>query len=513
MLQRLFQWMGRLLKGGKSAPRQHIAATGTEFSTLSNESLTAVLAYDENLLERSRTQWQFGDWTNLAALDRETLQHHPDRAKLAILAAAGHAQHGATETARQFVRLSQQWGCPTNIIAGVMVAGVYNHIGRASALAGDRPRSLRHFEAAVTLGSPHSDHRLLAQARINEQEAQLHTQLQIANSPLGEITKPAAAGDGSKRTSDGALSESENGTQSIDSIIEIALLRHPAEPALLVAHAEAAMGNGQYDEAIRRWQNMAAILGEGMLSPYYDRLHQAYQNVKSFPKGSPEEERTFGKGDKHELLDAIHRKINPSLYLEIGVQTGKSIQLALGQAIGVDPMPQVVQALGGNIKIIKATSDAFFAGMASNMLRQGIDMAFIDGMHLFEYVLRDFINVEKYSKPRTLVFIDDIFPGHEAQARRTRVTRAWTGDVWKILPTLQKYRSDLSIQIIDIYPTGLLAISGLNPASLVLSTNYQTIVDEYKGDIPVPTEIINRSDARSGDDPQLPADLYSMVIN
>jgi hypothetical protein len=39
-----------------------------------------VVPYDERLLERSRTQWQFGDWDSLVKLDRETLQHHPPTA-------------------------------------------------------------------------------------------------------------------------------------------------------------------------------------------------------------------------------------------------------------------------------------------------------------------------------------------------------------------------------------------------------------------------------------------------
>jgi hypothetical protein len=43
---------------------------------------------DENLLERARTQWQFGDWPSLAAISRDALQHHPDLPKLALLAVA-----------------------------------------------------------------------------------------------------------------------------------------------------------------------------------------------------------------------------------------------------------------------------------------------------------------------------------------------------------------------------------------------------------------------------------------
>ena len=66
-----------------------------------------LVPFDENLLERARTQWQFGDWQSLAQLSRDTLQHHPDRAKLALLAAAGRLQTGQDAEARQHIRLAQ----------------------------------------------------------------------------------------------------------------------------------------------------------------------------------------------------------------------------------------------------------------------------------------------------------------------------------------------------------------------------------------------------------------------
>jgi hypothetical protein len=48
-------------------------------------------------------------------------------------------------------------------------------------------------------------------------------------------------------------------------------------------------------------------------------------------------------------------------------------------------------------------------------------------MHLFEYALRDFMNVEHCAAPGAIVVIDDIFSSHPAQAERKRRTRAWTG--------------------------------------------------------------------------------------
>lgn len=138
--------------------------------------------YDENLLERSRTQWQFGDWQSLAQMQRETLQHHPDRAKLALLAAAGHLQSGSMDQARQYVRLARDWGCDKQLVSRILIAGVHNSLGRAAAMAGKQPKALDHFERAVAIGTPGGDVRLLTTGRTGEQLTQIglrHNFMQI----------------------------------------------------------------------------------------------------------------------------------------------------------------------------------------------------------------------------------------------------------------------------------------------------------------------------------------------
>jgi predicted O-methyltransferase YrrM len=132
-------------------------------------SSTSMVAYDENLLERSRTQWQFGDWASLAKLDRDTLQHHPDRAKLALLAAAGHQQLGDQAATRQFTRLAQDWGCGKKLIAQVLLAGAHNTLAKVAAAAGQVPRALKHFQYSIATGTPNTDLALATQARVAHQ--------------------------------------------------------------------------------------------------------------------------------------------------------------------------------------------------------------------------------------------------------------------------------------------------------------------------------------------------------
>lgn len=133
----------------------------------------AAVPYDENLLERARAQWQFGDWQSLLRLDRDSLQHHPERAKLALLAAAGQLQAGSVDVARHFIQLAHDWGCSNKLLIQILAAGIHNSLGRAAALAGNYSYALKHFENAIRLGSPNSDTRLMMRARTSEQFMQL----------------------------------------------------------------------------------------------------------------------------------------------------------------------------------------------------------------------------------------------------------------------------------------------------------------------------------------------------
>lgn len=159
--------------GKPSTRRREAPVSKPPVMVLEAQPEQTLAPYDENLLERARTQWQFGDWQSLAGLDRDTLQHNPDRAKLTLLAAAGRLQTGQDAEARQYIRLAQDWGVSKKLISQILIAGVHNSLGRSAALAGQQPQALKHFESAIRVGTPGGDIRLLAQARINEQLQQL----------------------------------------------------------------------------------------------------------------------------------------------------------------------------------------------------------------------------------------------------------------------------------------------------------------------------------------------------
>lgn len=203
-----------------------------------------------------------------------------------------------------------------------------------------------------------------------------------------------------------------------------------------------------------------------------------------------------------DVLERIHRELAPDFYLEIGVRRGRSLSLATCRAVGVDPDFDVQFGLGAKTFLFRETSDAFFADHAQEVVPDSPSLVFIDGMHLFEFALRDFINAEQLVNPSSLVVIDDVFPNHALQAARERQTRVWTGDVWKVSVILQKQRPDLTLISLDTEPSGLLLIAGLDKDHRTLEREYDSIIREFsRGEHRLPPEtVLDRQGALHPDD-------------
>ena len=186
--------------------------------------------------------------------------------------------------------------------------------------------------------------------------------------------------------------------------------------------------------------------------------------------------------DYRRVLKRFHDWLVPARYMEIGVEDGESMALARMpiRSVGIDPSPRVRVDLSPNARIFEATSDDFFSTTDVKAVLGGpVDLVLIDGLHLFEQTLRDFINVEKCSRPTSVILVHDTLPLDCITSRRKQTTQFWSGDVWKIVPCLETYRKDLTIINIATPPTGLLAVTNLNPESDALEKNYDQILGEF----------------------------------
>jgi SAM-dependent methyltransferase len=212
------------------------------------------------------------------------------------------------------------------------------------------------------------------------------------------------------------------------------------------------------------------------------------------------------------FLKMVHRELQPRFYLEIGVEYGRSLAMAACPAIGIDPAPDLKVELGSEHRVHLGLSQDFFADEAATAGLGPLDLAYIDGMHLLENALLDFMYVERHAHPASVLIVDDIYPNHPQQALRVRSSRHWTGDVWKIMAIFQLARPDLVLLPIDTSPSGTLVVLGADPTSRVLWDGFGLILTEAasRSERPGPN-ILERRQALDPSDPIIPRVLGMMA--
>ncbi len=182
-------------------------------------------------------------------------------------------------------------------------------------------------------------------------------------------------------------------------------------------------------------------------------------------------------------LNLLHDMLKPSSYVEIGCREGRSLTLSRCPSVAVDPDFEIRCALRSPTRLFRQTSDAFFAAENLRELLGGsVDLAFVDGMHQAEFALRDILNLEVHASRDTVVVVDDILPEQIEWTTRERITKAWTGDVYKVIPFLRKHRPDLDIRVYNVEMKGLAVITGFNPGDRRVQKNLAQHEADLAGD-------------------------------
>jgi hypothetical protein len=191
-------------------------------------------------------------------------------------------------------------------------------------------------------------------------------------------------------------------------------------------------------------------------------------------------------------LGRLHKLACPRTYLEVGTATGTTLAIAACSSVAIDPHFDLTTNVLRNKErcfFFQQTSDEFFSHTDPRVLLGGdIDLVFLDGLHLFENLLSDFIHAERACSPHSIIAIHDCVPGDEFISSRSmdpagrassRHPDWWAGDVWKLIPVLRALRSELHITVLDAQPTGLVLCTGLEPESTVLAEAYNDLVKAF----------------------------------
>ncbi|MFX0132325.1 MAG: class I SAM-dependent methyltransferase [Candidatus Hodarchaeota archaeon] len=185
------------------------------------------------------------------------------------------------------------------------------------------------------------------------------------------------------------------------------------------------------------------------------------------------------------IIQLIINRLKAKTYLEIGVLYGVCFSyLKVKKKIAVDPkisitLPKRLLSSLKN-KFYEMTSDEFFSKFAPKILKRGLDVVFVDGLHTYEQSLKDVLNSLNYLNKGGIIIMHDCNPHSIEQAYPAKSKnhfkslllgrREWCGDVWKTIVYLMSTRKDLNIFVID-YGDGFGIIQRGTPSKML---NYTT---------------------------------------
>ena len=125
----------------------------------------------------------------------------------------------------------------------------------------------------------------------------------------------------------------------------------------------------------------------------------------------------FDDRNRIDLINLVIKKNNYKKYLEIGCNLDSVFNKIDIDKVGVDPVS------GGNFR---GTSDDFFLKNSDKF-----DCIFIDGLHVYDQVIKDILNSIKNLNENGVIILHDCLPTSIGHQRVPRTRYNWNGDVWK----------------------------------------------------------------------------------
>lgn len=140
-----------------------------------------------------------------------------------------------------------------------------------------------------------------------------------------------------------------------------------------------------------------------------------------------------------DIINHFIKKYHYSTYLEIGCQKDTAFnRVEIESRIGVDPQQ------GGTHRM---TSDEFFS-MNKKEYKLTFDIIFIDGLHIHPTPYNDVINSLNILNEGGVIVMHDCIPENETQQIVPRISKSWTGDVWKSFIQLRML-GGLEMRVVD----------------------------------------------------------------
>lgn len=172
---------------------------------------------------------------------------------------------------------------------------------------------------------------------------------------------------------------------------------------------------------------------------------------------------------RYTIINSLINKYGFKSYLEIGIFDGYTFkQVNCQTKHGVDPGAEGVSS---NLVTHRMTSDEFF-----DICIDTYDIIFIDGLHLYQQVIKDFNNSIKHLRSGGFILLHDCNPVDELSQNPIRQTVSWNGDVWKAFLLIKKENPHAFVLDTDF---GIGVVPSKNSLNCINDTNMDVSWEDF----------------------------------
>ncbi|AFU97745.1 FkbM family methyltransferase [Simiduia agarivorans] len=116
------------------------------------QELASIVDAEENVLSQAKAYWLFGKWEELVKMSALDLLGCQDGAAISVLIGSAYFHLLDCNNGQRYFRQGLALNANKTMVARILVSGLYNSLGRISALREDRDSSKDYFKLAVDVG-------------------------------------------------------------------------------------------------------------------------------------------------------------------------------------------------------------------------------------------------------------------------------------------------------------------------------------------------------------------------
>ena len=145
------------------------------------------------------------------------------------------------------------------------------------------------------------------------------------------------------------------------------------------------------------------------------------------------------------IINELIKSNNYQTYLELGVDTGNNFSnINCHYKRGVDVSPIIGHFSYLNCRLFVGTTNDYF-----ETIPETFDIIFIDADHHSAQWILDVKNSLDRLNDGGVIVCHDVIPEKEEHQKIPRISKQWTGDVWKGWMYLRNTKPDLSMSVIN----------------------------------------------------------------